>query len=562
MPQAPPGRPGGITSRGSRMGKDPDNCRVLADCGEAPRLTPAATTAEGYSPSERRQMAETLRNSAETTHVLLNAAPTPAFMIDTQGVVLAVNHIAAKHLGLAAGAIVGQPIYEFCPPPVAESRRQKVIEAIRTGQPVFFEETYEDRTFFTSVHPVCDRRNHVIQLAVHSRDITDEKKSENERRKLTIQLQQAQKMEAIGTLAGGIAHDFNNLLMAIQGNVSLMLFDTEPSHPHHRTLTNIEKLIRSGADLTSKLLGYARKGKYESRPLLLNDLLQETAETFGRMRKDIRIEWNLAPDLKGIFADKGQVEQVLLNLFVNASDAMPGGGKLFLKTETVTHREIPCKGYTIHPGSYIRLTVADTGVGIDKDIIDRIFDPFFTTKKMGRGTGLGLASAYGIVKGHNGYIDVVSEKGKGSTFSVYFPATDARPGARAEKDCKAEEGFGTILLVDDEAVVLDVTAAMIRRLGYTVFTARSGQEAIESYTAHADRISAVILDMIMPEMGGGEVFDQLKRINPRVKVLLASGYSLQGQAREIMKRGCDGFLQKPFTLEDISVRLRSLIGRR
>jgi PAS domain S-box-containing protein len=482
-------------------------------------------------------------------------------MVDTKGIVLAVNHIAATRFGVASEAIVGRPISEFGPPALVESRRQKGIEVVRTGKPVFFEDTCEGRTFSLSVHPVCDERGQVIQLAVHSRDITEEKKSEDERRKLTIQLQQAQKMEAIGTLAGGIAHDFNNLLMAIQGNVSLMLFDTEPSHPHHRTLTNIEKLIRSGADLTSKLLGYARKGKYESRPLLLNDLLRETAETFGRMRKDIRIEWNLAPDLKGIVADKGQVEQVLLNLFVNASDAMPGGGKLFLKTDTVTHREIPGKGYSVHPGLYVRLTVVDTGIGIDKEIIDRIFDPFFTTKKMGRGTGLGLASAYGIVKSHNGYIDVESEKGQGSTFLVYFPATDARPTAAAEKSCKPEEGFGTLLLVDDEAIVLDVTAAMLRRLGYTVLTALSGREAVEIYTEHADRISAVVLDMIMPEMGGGEVFDQLKRINPSVKVLLASGYSMQGQAREIMNRGCDGFLQKPFTLEDISVRIRPLISR-
>ncbi|HSM89112.1 MAG TPA: ATP-binding protein, partial [Desulfobacterales bacterium] len=545
-------------------------------CGEVPRPIPAAPPADGHASkyqalshntaepiniAGRRQKAESLRTSEEINRVLLNAAPTSAFMIDTRGIVLAVNHIAAMRLGLAVEAIVGRPISEFSPPPVAELRRQKGIEAIRTGEPVFFEDTYEGRTFFTSVHPVCDERGQVIQLAVHSRDITEEKKSEDERRKLTIQLQQAQKMEAIGTLAGGIAHDFNNLLMAIQGNVSLMLFDTEPSHPHHRSLANIEKLIRSGADLTSKLLGYARKGKYESRPILLNDLLRETAETFGRMRKDIRIEWNLSPDLKGIVADKGQVEQVLLNLFVNASDAMPGGGRLFLKTDTVTHREIPHKGYTVHPGTYVRLTVTDTGVGIDKEIIDRIFDPFFTTKKMGRGTGLGLASAYGIVKSHNGYIDVESEKGQGSTFLVYFPATDARPAAAAEKSVKPEEGFGTILLVDDEAIVLDVTAAMLRRLGYTVLTTLSGREAVEIYTEHADRISAVVLDMIMPEMGGGEVFDQLKRINPSVKVLLASGYSLQGQAREIMNRGCDGFLQKPFTLEDFSLRMQSLMNR-
>ena len=333
------------------MGEDPDNRRAQAGCREVPRLKPAAPPAGGHNISDRRQKAEALRNSEETARVLLNAAPTAAFMIDTQGIVLAVNHMAATRLGLAAEAIVGRPISEFSPPSVAESRRQKENEAIRTGAPVFFEDTCEGRMFFTSVHPVCNERGQVIQLAVHSRDITEEKKSEAERRQLAIQLQQAQKMEAIGTLAGGIAHDFNNLLMAIQGNVSLMLFDTESSHPHHRTLTNIEKLIRSGADLTSKLLGYARKGKYESRPLMLNDLLQETAETFGRMRKDIRIEWNLAPDLKGIIADKGQIEQVLLNLFVNASDAMPGGGKLFLKTDNVSHPENSQQGLRYSPRS-------------------------------------------------------------------------------------------------------------------------------------------------------------------------------------------------------------------
>ena len=250
------------------MGDDPGNRKAQAGSGEAPRSIPAAPPAEEvHNTPDRRQKAEALRNSEETTRVLLNAAPTAAFMIDTQGILLAVNQIATKRFGLAAEAMVGRPISEFSPPPVVESRRQKGIEAVRTGAPVFFEDTCDGRTFSTSIHPVCDERGQVIQLAVYSKDITEEKRSEEERRKLTIQLQQAQKMEAIGTLAGGIAHDFNNLLMAIQGNVSLMLFDMEPSHPHHRILTNIEKLIRSGADLTSKLLGYARKGKYESRPL-------------------------------------------------------------------------------------------------------------------------------------------------------------------------------------------------------------------------------------------------------------------------------------------------------
>ncbi len=503
---------------------------------------------------------EAFSDSDRTAHVLLNAAPTAAFLIDVAGSILAVNHLAAKRLDVPAEKMIGRPIAEFTPPDVVESRTQKAREVIHEGRPVFFEDTSEGRTFFSSVHPIHDKHGRVVKLAIHSKDITEEKRSEEERRKLTIQLQQAQKMEAIGTLAGGIAHDFNNLLMAIQGNVSLMLFDTPVSQAHHRALINIEKLVRSGADLTSKLLGYARKGKYESRSILLNDLVAETAETFGRMRKEIRIERAFAPDLKGIIADRGQLEQVLLNMFVNAADAMSAGGRLLLQTDNVTHREIPSKGYTVRPGEYVRLRVVDSGVGIDPAIIDRIFDPFFTTKKMGRGTGLGLASAYGIVKGHNGYIDVESGPGAGTTFFVYFPATEMKPCPSADPPCQPLDGTGTVLLVDDEEAVLEVTAELIRRLGYTVFCARSGREALEIFGREGDRINVVILDMIMPGMGGGEVFDQLKRTHPRLKVLLASGYSMQGQAREIMDRGCDGFLQKPFTVDDLSVRLRSIMS--
>jgi CheY-like chemotaxis protein len=348
--------------------------------------------------------------------------------------------------------------------------------------------------------------------------------------------------------------------MAIQGNVSLILFDMEAVHPHHRILVNIENLIRSGAELTSKLLGYARRGKYESRPMAMNDLVRETSETFGRMRKDITISHDLAEDLKRIIADRGQLEQVLLNLFVNAADAMPAGGKLTLKTRNVTHQAIPFRGYSIRPGPYALLTVTDTGVGMAPETIARIFDPFFTTKKMGRGTGLGLASAYGIVKSHNGYIEVESEAGKGSTFSVFLPATDQCTPDEAAPNWKPAAGRGTILLVDDEQTVLEVTAQMIERLGYTVTQARSGREAIDRFQENPDGFSLVILDMIMPEMGGGEVFDQLKRIYPCVKVLLASGYSMQGQAREIMNRGCIGFIQKPFTLQDLSIRLQAILN--
>jgi len=515
----------------------------------------AVSSDHAFPPDEQRS-----KSFEQLSHVLLNTTPNAAFLIDLQGRVLSVNPEAAVLTGVPIEHLPGRLFIECFPPDAAEVWKQKNFEAMRTGVPIHFEDEAGGRVFSNSVHPVCGAKGRVVQLVAYSKDISGEKQSEEERRKLTAQLQQAQKMEAIGTLAGGIAHDFNNLLMAIQGNVSLILFDMEAAHPHHRILVNIESLIRSGAELTSKLLGYARRGQYESRPMAMNELVRETSETFGRMRKDITIHPELSDDLKSIIADRAQLEQVLLNLFVNAADAMPDGGKLILRTRNVTHREIPFRGYRINPGSYVLLTVTDTGVGMAPETIARIFDPFFTTKKMGRGTGLGLASAYGIVKSHNGYIDVESEAGKGSTFSVFLPATDQPTCDDTAPGGKPAAGSGTILLVDDEQTVLDVTAKMIERLGYTVTKALSGREAIDRFRQTPGVFSLVILDMIMPEMGGGEVFDQLKRIHPRVKVLLASGYSMQGQAREIMNRGCIGFIQKPFTLQDLSVRLQAILN--
>jgi signal transduction histidine kinase len=249
-------------------------------------------------------------------------------------------------------------------------------------------------------------------------DITERKRAEEEKKVLAANLQQVQKMESIGTLAGGIAHDFNNLLMGIQGNVSLVLMDLDSTHPYYKRLKTIEKQVQNGAKLTSHLLGYARKGKYEVKAVDLNQLVEETSETFGRTRKQITIHREVADGLFAIEADSGQIEQVLLNLFVNAADAMPGGGGLILKTMNTTHDDMKGKVYDPKPGKYVMLTVTDTGMGMDKETMERVFDPFFTTKEMGLGTGLGLASAYGIIKGHGGYIDVESEKGYGATFST------------------------------------------------------------------------------------------------------------------------------------------------
>jgi len=397
-----------------------------------------------------------------------------------------------------------------------------------------------------------DTQGNPIRVVGTDADITERKQAEEEKKKLEEQVQQAQRLEAIGTLAGGIAHDFNNLLMAIQGNTSLLLYELDSCHPHFDALENIEKAIRSGAKLTRQLLGYARKGKYQVKLVQLNQLVEEVTDTFSRTRKEIIIHRELSEDLFAIEAEQGQIEQVLLNLYINAADSMPSGGKMIIKTLNVTHEDMRRKHYVPKPGNYVKLTVTDTGIGIDKRTQGRIFEPFFTTKEMGRGTGLGLASVYGIVKSHGGYIEVESEKGHGTTFTIFLPACSKENSNTIVSSERIIEGSGTILIVDDEEMVLEAGVKMLMRLGYNVLKAGSGIEAVEVYEDNKEAIDLVILDMIMPGMGGGETYEKMKKINPIVKVLLSSGYSLEGQAAEILKRGCKGFIQKPFNLQKIS----------
>ncbi len=383
----------------------------------------------------------------------------------------------------------------------------------------------------------------------------------SEKKRVEAQMHYIERMEAIGTLAGGIAHDFNNLMMGMLGNISLSLYDMGPDNPNYKRLKTVERLIKSGSELTSKLLGYARKGKYELRTIDLNTIIKEISTAFGRARKEIIISTDLAEDLFSVNADGSQIEQVLINLFINAADAMPGGGDLFLQTANVTHKEMKGKPYTPKPGEYVMIKVKDNGTGMDQKTITRIFQPFFTTKEMGLGSGLGLASAYGIVKGHGGYIDVESEKGHGSVFSIFLPASEALIQDDPVISERIEEGDETILLVDDEEMIIDVGVQLLEKLGYTVLEARSGKEAIRIYQENKDIIDMIILDMIMPDIGGGEVYDKIKMIDPEVKVLLSSGYSVEGQATEILNKGCSGFIQKPFNLKSLSIKIREVLSK-
>ncbi|MBN2126163.1 MAG: response regulator [Deltaproteobacteria bacterium] len=383
---------------------------------------------------------------------------------------------------------------------------------------------------------------------------------EGEQEQYREQMFRVQKLESLAVLAGGIAHDFNNILMGIQGNASLLQMDLEGNPNCSEKSKNIERDVQRGVDLTRHLLGMARGGKYEVKPTDINQLIRNSAEMFGRTKKEISIRERYREDLSPVEVDRGQMEQVLFNLFINAWQAMPAGGEIFLQTDEVFLDADDVRPFNARPGRYVKISVTDTGVGMDEATRQRIFDPFFTTKEMGRGTGLGLASTYGIIKNHDGIINAYSEKGHGSTFHIYLPVS----GKRVAEENEAlpgvlSQGTETLLLVDDESIVIEVAKPMLEKLGYRVLTAVGGAQAIELYERNRDRVDLVILDMIMPEMGGGETFDRLKGIDPGVRVLLSSGYSLNGRAREILDRGCAGFIQKPFGLYDLSKKMREIL---
>jgi signal transduction histidine kinase/ActR/RegA family two-component response regulator len=378
---------------------------------------------------------------------------------------------------------------------------------------------------------------------------------------LQKKLAESDKFRALGLMASGVAHDFNNLLMGIQGNASLMLLDIDSSHPHHDRLTNIEQSVQAGAELTKQLLGFTKGGKHELKPTDLNGVVEKTSRMFAPTRKEIKICKKYQKDIWSVKVDRAQIEQVLLNLYVNAWQAMPAGGDLYLQTGNVILDNELVRAIDLKPGKYVKISVIDSGVGMDVTTRKRIFDPFFSTKKLGRGTGLGLASAYGIIKNHGGYINVLSEKGEGTTFTIYLPATEEKVMVQKKPTEQLIKGEETILLVDDEAMILEVGKQMLEKMGYKVITADSGKTALDIYQKKRDDISLVILDIIMPEMGGGETYDKMKKVNPDIRVLLSSGYSIDGEATEILKRGCNGFIQKPFSVSGLSVKLREILDK-
>jgi len=521
-----------------------------------------------YTVNKRKAADDALRESQEKYRTILESIEEGCFETDIDGNLTFFSNPFLKTLGYSRHELRGRNTSRYTSPDTADKMNRITERLKETGKP----ENVADYDVIRK-----DGSNVSLELSVSLlkdpdglpmgyrgilRDVSERKKTEEEKHKLETQLQQAQKMESIGTLAGGIAHDFNNILMGIQGNASLMLLKIDSEHPNHEKIKNIEKYVQNGTALTKQLLGFARRGKYLIKATDLNEIIDKSSSLFARTKKEIRIHTDLYEDLWTAEVDRGQIDQVLLNLYVNAWQAMSNGGDLYLQTENVILDRSYVKPYKVEPGRYAKISVSDTGVGIDKETQERIFEPFFTTKEMGRGTGLGLASVYGIIKSHGGYINVYSEKERGTVFTIYLPASVKEVLIEEESSpARLIKGTGTILLIDDEKMILDVGLELLEELGYTVLSVMSGQEAIDVFQKDQDNIDLVIMDMIMPGMGGGETFDRLKKINPEVKVLLSSGYSINGQATKIIRRGCDGFIQKPFNMNQLAEKIQKILAK-
>jgi two-component system cell cycle sensor histidine kinase/response regulator CckA len=522
-----------------------------------------------YTFKQSRLADEALRESELKYRTIVENVEEGCFEIDLEKNLTFFNDPLCKMLGYSPAEMAGKNTREFTSPATIRKMDQIYDQILKTGEPIrgtgydAIGKYGKDMALELAASLIRNPEGEPVGFRGVLRDVSERKDAEAQKRTLEIQMQQAQKMESIGTLAGGIAHDFNNILMGIQGNASLMLLKTDSNHAFYEKLKNIEAYVENGTELTRQLLGFARRGKYHTIATDINSIIEKSASLFGRTKKEIRIHKDLTPDVYTVEVDRGQIEQALLNLYVNAWQAMPEGGDLYLKTENVildaNFENI--QPYKVEVGKYVKITVGDTGSGFDDETKKRIFEPFFTTKEMGRGTGLGLASVYGIIKSHGGYINVHSQKGEGATFAIYLPASAKE--VRQEKiepvQKKVAKGTGTILLIDDEEMIIKVGEELLKELGYKVIAARSGDEAIQIYERNADKIDLVVMDMIMPGMGGGETFDRLKAINPAIKALLSSGYSINGQASKILERGCDGFIQKPFNINQLSEKIQGII---
>ncbi|PTN34499.1 response regulator [Desulfonatronum sp. SC1] len=504
---------------------------------------------------------------------IFDACPDAIFILDSESWKISdVNDSAVAIYGGRRLDFLGRDFAAFSNPEV-EAVGQWLDKTRREGPQRFEQQTrrLDGSLFWAAFHVNFSLIGGESRFIVMTRDVSRRKQAEEDREKLQAQLLQAQKMEAVGTLAGGVAHDFNNLLQAMSGNIQLLQWNRHGDSPEAKRLNTVSRSIERATRLVRQLLLFSRKAVVKRERIDLNQIVTESVAMLERtIPRMIHVEVHLAADLWPIEADPVQVEQVLLNLGSNAADAMPDGGRLAFQTENVDlTADFARTHLDAEPGPYVLLCVTDTGCGMDKGTMDQIFDPFFTTKEVGRGTGLGLATVYGIIKNHGGSVLCYSEPSQGTIFRIYWPAAlDQTTAAVHEPEPDFQRGpavrepsggLETILVVDDEADILELTAEALQSLGYAVLTASSGEEALALYAENKAGVDLIVLDLGMPGMGGRQCLRELVRLDSRVRVLIASGYAAASLSDEVRSDGAADFIAKPYQLADLVIRVREIL---
>lgn len=493
------------------------------------------------------------------------------FETDLKGNLRAFNDSVCRIAGVSRSELKGINNRQYTTPETAKNMFRVFSEIYRTNIPLKLRDyevilkNNEKKWIELSASLIKNDSGETVGFRGLVRDVTARKKSEYERKKLEEKLSQAQRLEAIGTLAGGIAHDFNNLLMAVQGNASLILSASKGNAVIAEKAANIEKCVESGANLIKQLLGFARGGKYVSRPCSVNRIIDASLVMFSRAHKNIFIERQFNEELFPVEADQSQLEQVFMNLYLNAVHAMDGRGVLTISTDNAFISEDIASVHELTSGDYVLIEVSDTGRGMSPETMKRIFEPFFTTREKGRGTGLGLASVFGIVKNHGGFISVSSIPGKGSSFRLHFPAFKSE--LHENRDL-SKKGSGvtkrkTILIADDDEAILEVCAEMLLETGYSVETVSGGYEAVNLFQKKSEKIDLVILDILMPDLDGFETYKKLKEIDKNVLVLFSSGYIEEEQFKkeDFGEKMKDAFIAKPYNMSTLNKKIEFLFEK-